>query len=275
LWDSVQKKLSDPGKRQARTARTSLLTGLLYDETGDRLTPSHSVKAGRRYRYYISHRLMQARRRDEAGWRLPAEELEKIVVAALIDLLGDEKRLTGMIGVAGKDPSDMRWALDRAADLSASIAETFESRRDLICSVMSRIVVAPQRLSVTISHAGLCSALDFAPQPGGTDKILEVPFTLRRRGVEARLVIAGDQQASTLDRKLIETIAQAHEWMARLSSGQQVSIASLAREVGLDDGEISRVLPLAFLAPDIVSAILNGRQPVELTARHITASTLH
>src|SRR3954452_3529863 len=95
FWDSVQKKLSEPGKRQGGAGRTSLLTGLLYDETGDRLTPSHSVKAGRRYRYYISHRLMQARRRDETGWRLPAEELEKIVVAALIDLLADEKRLTG------------------------------------------------------------------------------------------------------------------------------------------------------------------------------------
>jgi hypothetical protein len=158
---------------------------------------------------------------------------------------------------------------DRAADVRASIAKTFESRRDLICSVMSRIVVAPQTLSVTISHAGLCSALNFAPKSGCTDKVLEVPFTLRRRGVEARLVIAGDQRASTLDRKLIATLAQAHEWMARLSSGQQVSIASLARELGLDDGEISRVLPLAFLAPDIVSAILSGRQPVELTARHL------
>ena len=73
LWDKVQSQLSGQAQSHTRSGRKSLLAGLLFDETGDRLTPSHAVKGGRRYRYYISHRLMDAGRRDEAGWRLPAE----------------------------------------------------------------------------------------------------------------------------------------------------------------------------------------------------------
>ena len=61
-----------------------------------------------------------------------------------------------------------------------------------------------------------------------------------------------------IDTKLVETVAKAHEWMARLLSGRHISVADLSREFGLDDGEISRVFPLAFLAPDIIEAIVKG-----------------
>ena len=69
------------------------------------------------------------------------------------------------------------------------------------------------------------------------------------------------------DRMAATMSGQAHNWRDRLIEG--ISVADLARKLGLDDGEISRVLSSAFLAPDIVAAILNGRQPVELTAKHL------
>ena len=58
-------------------------------------------------------------------------------------------------------------------------------------------------------------------------------------------------------------------WMQRLTSGATTTTAELAREDGIDDDEIGRVLPLAFLAPDIVEAIVQGRQPVVLTANYL------
>ena len=99
IWEAVQKKLKD-NKIAAKTkgSHKSLLTGLLFDETGDRLSPSHAVKAGRRYRYYISRRLVQGRRKDQTAGRLPAAELEKAVLAFLADLLRDGPRLAGLIG---------------------------------------------------------------------------------------------------------------------------------------------------------------------------------
>src|SRR5205807_4129576 len=119
VWGAVQKKLQDNKvEAKTRSSRKSLLIGLLFDETGDRLSPSHAVRSGRRYRYYVSRRLLQARRKDEAGWRLPAEELEKVVLPFLTDLLSDERRLAKLIG--HRDPAVIRRALERAADLVAS-----------------------------------------------------------------------------------------------------------------------------------------------------------
>ena len=270
LWDAVQKKLHD-NKIAAKTGtrRKSLLTGLLFDETGDRLSPSHAVRSGRRYRYYVSRRLVQARRKDESGWRLPAEQLEKVVLPFLTDLLSDERRLAKLIG--HRDPAVIRRALERAADLVASGIETLPGKRDLVTSILTKIVVAPQALSLVISHVGLCGVLGIpAPETAEpSNTVIDLPFTLRRRRVETKLVLAGEQQISLVDPKLIEAIAQAHECLEHLIKEPRMSVADLVRDVGLDDGEISRILPLAFLAPDIIAAILNGRQPVELSARHL------
>ena len=57
--------------------------------------------------------------------------------------------------------------------------------------------------------------------------------------------------------------------LKQLSTGTAKSAAEIAAGAGIDDGEVSRVLPLAFLAPDVVEAILEGRQPVTLTARYV------
>lgn len=267
-WDAVQKQLQDNKVTvKTRAGRKSLLTGLLFDETGDRLSPSHAVRSGRRYRYYISSRLTKARRKDEAGWRLPAQHLEKIVTAFLAELLGDQTRLAKLIGY--RDPALIRRALERAAQLVASDTETLADKSDIVSSTLTKIVVAPQILSLTLSHAGLCRVLDI-PALDTTEPletVFDLPFTLRRRRVETKLVLAGERQAPLVDQNLIKTIAQAHEWRDRLIKG--ISVADLARELGLDDGEISRVLSLAFLAPDIIAAILNGRQPVEVTTKHL------
>jgi site-specific DNA recombinase len=57
--------------------------------------------------------------------------------------------------------------------------------------------------------------------------------------------------------------------MHQLQSGAAATVVEIANAEALDDGEVSRVLPLAFLAPDIVEAILGGRQPLNLTARDL------
>lgn len=97
-----------------------------------------------------------------------------------------------------------------------------------------------------------------------------VAFSLRRRGVEAKLVLgAAEARAIFVDSVLVDAIAQGHNWVKQLSTGLAKSAAEIAAGAGIDDGEVTRVLPLAFLAPDIVEAILTGRQPVTLTARYL------
>jgi site-specific DNA recombinase len=99
---------------------------------------------------------------------------------------------------------------------------------------------------------------------------ISVPFALKRRGNEAKLIIGNQAEEPTLvDETLIKIISNAHRWMQQLQSGAATTVVEIAKAETLDDGEVSRVLPLAFLAPDIVEAILNGRQPLNLTARDL------
>lgn len=127
LWDAVQKALSDQAptiQKGKRAGRQSLLLGMLFDETGDRLTPSHALKNGQRYRYYISQRLMQARRKDETGWRLPADTLEATVRAALVDLLRDGRKVSEAIRLEGRDLATIRPALERARSLQELVGQS-------------------------------------------------------------------------------------------------------------------------------------------------------
>jgi hypothetical protein len=99
---------------------------------------------------------------------------------------------------------------------------------------------------------------------------ISAPFSLKRRGNEAKLIV-GDQvtQPTLLDETLIKTKSNALRWMKQLQTGEASTVFEIAKSEALDDGEISRVLPLAFLAPDVVEAILEGRQSLNLTARDL------
>ncbi len=87
---------------------------------------------------------------------------------------------------------------------------------------------------------------------------------LRRRGVEGKIILLSD--ASTPDVKLINLIADTQNWFGQLAKGKASTIREIAHHNHVDENDISRFLPLAFLAPDIVEAILVGKHPAELTA---------
>ena len=95
---------------------------------------------------------------------------------------------------------------------------------------------------------------------------LDIPVRFRRRGIEMKLVMTDERVSTTNpDARLIATLARAHLWLEELRTGVASSVGDLVTRHGVDQGDVSRCLPLAFLAPDIVEAILQGRQPVELT----------
>jgi hypothetical protein len=71
------------------------------------------------------------------------------------------------------------------------------------------------------------------------------------------------------DPHLITAVAQGRHWFAEIRSGDVKSVRDLAKRHGVNQGDVSRILPLGLLAPDIVEAILAGRQPIELTAKHL------
>jgi site-specific DNA recombinase len=78
------------------------------------------------------------------------------------------------------------------------------------------------------------------------------------------LVPAGNTPARTVP-SLVKAIVRAHDWYERVIDGRVPNLPTLVKQTGLDSRYLSRVFRCAFLAPDIVGAILDGRQPAELT----------
>jgi hypothetical protein len=95
-------------------------------------------------------------------------------------------------------------------------------------------------------------------------------MTIKRRGVEMKLVITDPRvRTPAPNQKLIFATAQGCKWFAEIKEGNVRSVRALAKLQGVDQGDVSRILPFALLAPDIVEAILAGRQPVALTVSRL------
>jgi DNA invertase Pin-like site-specific DNA recombinase len=277
-WEAVQDRLASQaaGRRSAKNVKApSLLTGLIYDETGDRLCPTHASKNGRRYRYYVSQRLIQDAQSHTDGWRLPAKALEQGVARAIRTFLEDPLRLTAALNihelVPGRIESVLRSAAKLAQDLSAQ--ET-EQNGERLRALVYRITVSRSAIRIEIRSAALQSLVMGSPNPA-TDApadiiTVEAPIAIKRRGVEAKLIL---QPHGSLnpdpDHRLIRAVARAHVWFTQLAKGEVTSLRDIARRGDLNPGDVSRTLPLAFLAPDIVVAILEGRQPPDVTTERL------
>ena len=276
LWDTVQLRLkggSQPTPGDRFRQDPSLLCGLAHDETGDRLTPTFTIKAGRRYRYYVSNRLVTAgRKRDHAAWRLPARQLEHAAIDALTTLLCNQVRMLDQLAPSESSPGEVIGTIDKACELAGKARTDPAQARSLVRSVIERVTVSPGQLKLLINREKWCNALEIQPPSMVSHASFEIhhPFSLRRRGIEARLVMAAPELNRTqVDQKLVGKLAEARHWLDLFTSGSDLSIAELARQHGADPREVTRILPLAFLAPDIIEAILDGRQPIELTSTRL------
>ncbi|MGE0665746.1 MAG: recombinase family protein [Sphingomonadales bacterium] len=274
LWDGVQRQLKDNGssRQSPKNAQApSVLAGLVYDDTGDLMSPTHANKKGVRYRYYISNRLMHDAASATDGWRLPARQLERAVYETLSQFMTDGIKVIDALGLQDTSPDQQREIIVAARLCGESLRLEVAYHANLN-GLVHRITLQPTEMRIDIKGGALRKLLStFSDDRGDVAAqliTLTAPLQLKRRGVEARLVIAGTEQPA-LNKALIELIAQAHCWMHELASGKAKSIRDIASRSSLDESDVSRFLQLAFLAPDIVEAILVGRQPVDVTAEKL------
>lgn len=263
LWQEVQDKLiaasARPRGRRHATTDPRVLTGKRRDETGDHLTLTHTLKAGRRFAYYLSNRLI-AGGRDPFSWRLPAEALEttlrQIVVGHLRRAAEDHALL------AQPEASGAAELVRRATALAGRV----ESEPALLGRMIEPGTLAPGKLRLELDPGVIAEALD-VPFESLADQILRVccAFALRRRGVETR-IIAGETVPAP-NEVLLRTLAEAHLWARALRRG--TSFTEIARETGRSEPYIRSRIPLAFLAPKLQAEILDGRQPVHLSVAQL------
>ena len=225
---------------------------------------------------YVSRRLIENDSDDLTGWRLPALEIERLVISALAALLKSPRQLMAIIGDHNLAATTLNHSLSTSRQLADKILQsTTLNKRNLIAPLVARITVASGTMIVLIRRVALLQTIGVADRGAMRDDSnvdhheIVVPFALRRRGVEAKLIVGDEQQPRTVDPILISTIAKAHAWFREISSGSKSSINDIALDGGPAANEISRLLSLAFLAPDIVEAIMAGRQPFELTTKRL------
>ena len=138
--------------------------------------------------------------------------------------------------------------------------------------MVGRIDMGSDQICITFQTKGLFSKLGADSLAGQTteDLCVTAPLQVKRRGIETKLIIANERSRThSPDPILIRLIAQAHCWFEELKTGRSRSNRDLAQRHRVDPGDVARVLPLAFLAPDIVAAIVDGSQPVEWTTTRL------
>ncbi|HEU4475216.1 MAG TPA: recombinase family protein [Methyloceanibacter sp.] len=253
-------------KAPTSAATHAPLVGKLTDETGDRLTPSHAMRRGKRYCYYVSRRLVAGSgKSDMRGWRLPAAALEGAVARLIIDALEMPSAATGLID--GATPEMLTTLPPAARSLCSALSGP--DRGPTLRAIVASARIEPGRLSVTLCSEALAARLGVPPAQINRDALSLVgEFTLRRRGVQARLVLANTPAA--LDRTLVKTVALGWAWFEEIKTG--ATMQSIADREGITQRRVAHLVDLAFLAPDIVRSIVEGRQPPMLTADRLIKS---
>jgi DNA invertase Pin-like site-specific DNA recombinase len=259
-WDRVQRKLQQVAttqRRKPRLTKPSPLCGKLFDETGDRLTPTHTkTQRGSRLRYYISRRLIAEAGTPHSGaWRLPAADLEQRVAELVRAVLTEpgfaaQTSRNATSDIIGRRTSTLAAFVD-AADTSAFL------------SIIERLDIGPGKLHLRLDRGVLAKAMDATPDDLDENVLMRTaPFQLRKRGVETKIILA-DAPAG-IDETLIRNIAKAHTWFERIKAGE--TFTEIAAAESMHKNRIQQMIGLAFLAPDIVRDVLNGKQPVGFTS---------
>jgi DNA invertase Pin-like site-specific DNA recombinase len=281
LWDAVQMRLAgNTAARNSgtRTRQPSLLAGMLFDAEGNRMTPSYAIKKGTRYRYYVSRPLItQEQRAGATALRIPAGEIEHLVTSRFRQWLLDPGNIYQSTQLA--DPSAQRWLIAGAGEIGKRWTKLPGTRqRALLTTLIDRIDVGADQIDIHFRPTRLAALLDGAatPLPSAIDdetQILSVPIRLRRTGREITMRIDGTDPFATAkpDARLIKLLIRAHRFNTTPLDGEGLPFAALAKREGVSPSYFTRLVRLSYLAPDITEAILDGRQPRDLTADKLLA----
>jgi site-specific DNA recombinase len=279
-WEAVQAGIAANrvDRRYRRNAKNpSPLAGLLYDAQGTRFTPTHTIKrdSGKRYRDYVDPALTTGVTPANAHLpRIPALEIEQAVRMGLTQFFNDAKAVLAALG-AGVRGAVAERAIKQAQELGADIAvATPMTWMPPLRTALEKIVLHENGIVFSIAAAGLRTVLlgdegsEAARGHQASAFEYRVPAEIRFRRDGAMKLVIGNEAAdpAAADQALLKTVAKAHMWAERLKLGNADSVRAIAKAEGVTASYVARVLRLGFLGPQIVEAILEGRQPDTVSA---------
>ena len=225
-FEAVQLRLSAQAAASdyQQTKSEALLQGILYDDRGHRMTPSFAIKAGIRYRYYVSRATIEGRK-DAARSivRVAATDMERLVVQAISGL--------------GK----------------------FETETQAVKERIERINIRPTTVSIALTP----QAAEIAGCDAIFVDWVKPPFRVNREILPPADGKRDDPRAMSFDTRgrLLTAISKARVWANALVSGREADIETIAQKEGRGARSVSMLLSLAFLAPGLVKAIAENRMP--------------
>ena len=234
LFEAVQAKLNEQvsNHKVARTKSEALLLGRIFDDQGHRMTPSHARKRGIKYRYYISSALLQGRPK-QAGIvsRIPAHEVEAVVIKAVRDHLYESTEIADALliqnHVVGIEVQSDQLVIELASAKGGDRKRKQRSRK--VIEVPWRKTPSTRRREILVPESG--ARQDIRP-------------------------IRSENRAL-----LVASIARGRRWLDELISDPTANTESIARRERCSVRKVNMTISLAFLAPDLVKAAIDGLLP--------------
>ena len=243
LFDEVQQKLTDQWTTRStiRNASDHLLTGLLFDDAGHRMVPTHATKAGLRYRYYVSLPHLHGESKTASVGsvsRVPAADIEDMILKSLDEYLVAQK--------------------ERPAFGTAHVGN-----RNAVLEQVVRIDVRKDRLIIRLRSGDSGEASEAADDRSLSISWQKPPSRRARQILLPHGVPKSEVRPTRIERRarLVSAIARGRRWLDEILSGTVIDVEQIARRQKCSARQVNMSISLAFLAPDLVRAAVEGRLP--------------
>ena len=287
LWTEVQTILTtNRTDRMIGTAekQVRLLAGILFDARGERMSPTHATKNNTRYHYYVSRSLLAGTVKD-LGQRIPASSLESLVTGRIHNWLGERAAMLDIIQSHTPDSATQkRLMVGLDQYVAAWRGLRAEDKRKFMLSIAGRIQVHGDRIDISVNPFRFAQWLDETDDRAvltaeaqsdveGRVLTLTIPARLKRAGKEMKIIVEDGSGPAIPDASLVRILIRAHAIRDRLLQDKSRTLDEIAKSEGVVASYATRLFRLTLLAPDIVSAILDGKHPPELTAQRLMDDT--
>ncbi len=274
IFEEVQKLLYENKVDKTcgvKSSSNSLLAGLIYDDLGNKMTPSHSNSHGRRYRYYISRAL---KNNEETGSvsKIPAGEVEKFVIETTKEFLQDKKQIQNIV-------SEYKISKQNKLIYIAQNIQDY-SEPKLIRAIIHRIVVSKNLIEITYNEASIKKVLNALANnqeiviPDKNEELTPIVISknikITQPSRNDNILILNAKEYDTLQPNpyLVNAIVKSFYYHKQIQAGK--TIEDLQIEEGLKDSKyIRNIMNLKYISPELAKQILNGTQPQELSLQKL------
>lgn len=278
LWDKVQKKIQNNRvlfRTKENAKRRSLLSGLVYDADGRRLTSTYTTKRNKQYGYYATPRPNDLEK-DGPSYRVSDGYFDHLVCRELAKIIRNKKRVMEAFPDASEDIRTRDNILCAAKDVASTLEKTSSaSNYDLIRKLVEKIVISEDMLTLCLCENWRDAVFQMPKEdlPDSSRAALKFDIKIRiiRNGIEKRIILADEKYTDHLvaNETLKKALVKAFVWRDQLFGSDAMTMEMIANANGCTPAYISTIIDLSFMSPKVVEAILNDKVPPGLTLQKL------